>query len=66
MANVPESSASYPVGVTQIETGDAVLGGLGGTANEQATLLASRTAYLKAQGEITHALSNLTLMKSVY
>lgn len=47
MANQPESSASYPAGVYQLETTDPVQGGLGGKSNQPFVDLANRTAYLK-------------------
>ncbi|MGY3892362.1 tail fiber protein [Aeromonas enterica] len=46
MANLQEV-VSWDAGVYQLETGDSVLGGPGGTSNKQAQALANRTAYLK-------------------
>lgn len=48
MANVTEQS-NWEVGVYQIETSDAVIGGVGGIANRQALQLANRTLWLKNQ-----------------
>ena len=48
MANVTEQSL-WEVGVYQIETSDAVIGGVGGIANRQALQLANRTLWLKNQ-----------------
>ncbi|CAB4137067.1 hypothetical protein UFOVP326_1, partial [uncultured Caudovirales phage] len=49
MANQPESAASYPAGVYQLETTDPVQGGVGGVSNTPLLQLANRTAWLKAQ-----------------
>src|SRR5882724_24320 len=48
MANQPETP-TYDAGVYQIETTDAVLGGVGGVANHPLLNLANRTAFLKQQ-----------------
>ena len=48
MANVIEQSL-WEVGVYQIETSDAILGGVNGIANRQALQLANRTLWLKDQ-----------------
>lgn len=48
MANLPES-ASFNAGVYQIETTDAVIGGVNGISNLQAKALANRTTWLKQQ-----------------
>ena len=48
MANVIEQSL-WEVGVYQIETSDAILGGVNGIANRQALQLANRTLWLKNQ-----------------
>ena len=48
MANVTEQSL-WEVGVYQIETSDAILGGVNGIANRQALQLANRTLWLKDQ-----------------
>ncbi|NUN13505.1 MAG: hypothetical protein HUU55_07705 [Myxococcales bacterium] len=48
MVNLPEST-EWPNGIYQLETTDPVLGGPGGSANLQATQLASRTAILRTQ-----------------
>ena len=48
MANVTEQS-NWELGIYQIETSDAVIGGVGGIANRQALQLANRTLYLKNQ-----------------
>ena len=53
MANVTEQTL-WESGVYQIETSDAVLGGVNGIANKQALQLANRTTWLKAQGIPTH------------
>ena len=47
MSNLPET-ATYDAGVYQIETTDAVVGGVSGKSNASAINLANRTAYLKA------------------
>lgn len=46
MANLPESS-TWDAGVYQIETTDAVVGGLNGVSNTQAKALANRTKWLR-------------------
>ena len=46
MANVTEQS-NWELGIYQIETSDAVIGGVGGIANRQALQLANRTLWLK-------------------
>lgn len=46
MANLPESS-SWDAGVYQIETTDAVVGGVNGISNAQAKSLANRTKWLR-------------------
>lgn len=43
---------TYPAGIYQIETVDAVEGGAGGVSNRQALALAKRTAWLKSQQEL--------------
>ena len=48
MANVTELS-NWETGIYQIETADAVLGGVNGIANKQALQLANRTLWLKNQ-----------------
>ena len=48
MANVTEQS-NWELGIYQIETSDAVIGGVGGIANRQALQLANRTLWLKNQ-----------------
>ena len=48
MANLPES-ASFDAGIYQIETTDAVIGGVNGISNLQAKALANRTTWLKQQ-----------------
>lgn len=48
MANLPES-ASFDAGVYQIETTDAVIGGVNGISNLAAKNLANRTTWLKQQ-----------------
>ena len=48
MANLTDSSTWEP-GIYQLETGDSVLGGAGGTSNQQAQLLANRTKWLYDQ-----------------
>ena len=48
MSNVIEQS-NWEVGVYQIETSDAILGGVNGIANRQALQLANRTLWLKDQ-----------------
>ena len=53
MANVTEQTL-WESGIYQIETSDAVLGGVNGIANKQALQLANRTTWLKAQGIPTH------------
>ena len=50
MANLPEQS-QWEVGIYQIETADAVIGGENGVSNRQAKQLASRTAFLRARIE---------------
>lgn len=49
MAYISESPATYPVGITQIETNEPAVGGQGGVANRGLQELANRTAYLKAK-----------------
>jgi hypothetical protein len=51
MANLPET-ATYDAGVYQIETTDAVIGGVDGIDNAGARNLANRTAYLKAHVDL--------------
>jgi hypothetical protein len=51
MANLPES-ATYDAGVYQLETTDAVVGGVSGKSNASAINLANRTKYLKAHVDI--------------
>lgn len=46
MANLPETP-TYDAGVYQLETTDAVVGGVAGKSNASAINLANRTAYLK-------------------
>lgn len=48
MADLPETS-NYDAGVYQIETTDAVIGGVDGKANASARNLANRTKWLKTQ-----------------
>lgn len=50
MANITET-ATWESGVYQIETGDYLLGGVGGTLNVQPKQLANRTAYLKSRAD---------------
>jgi hypothetical protein len=54
MANQPET-ATYDAGVFQLETGTAVLGGVGGAANAPLLSLANRTAYLKEHIDLLEA-----------
>lgn len=55
MANLPES-ASFDAGIYQIETTDAVIGGVNGISNLQAKALANRTTWLKQQVDALNAL----------
>lgn len=50
MANLPETD-NFDAGVYQIETTDAVIGGVGGKSNAGAINLANRTNYLKKRIE---------------
>lgn len=67
MANLPESNATYPGGVYQIETTDPVMAGPDGIANKPLKDLANRTAFLKkfadelaaARGEFATLLERL-------
>lgn len=56
MANVPES-ATFDVGIYQIELIDAVIGGVNGISNLQAKGLANRTTWLKQQVDALNLLS---------
>lgn len=54
MSNLPES-ASYDVGIYELETADPVQGGVSGVSNNQAKGLANRTAYLKVHMDAAEA-----------
>jgi hypothetical protein len=60
MANLPET-ATYEVGIYQLETTDQVVGGAGGKSNIQGAQLANRTLYLKQQVELKAPLDNPAL-----
>lgn len=51
MATLPESE-TYEASIYQLETNDAVLGGVNGPANKQGKQLANRTNWLKRRSEI--------------